>query len=88
MSLNNLTRCFIAIPIPSQIRDEIAVYLNKLKEIAPEVRWVKPTGIHITLKFLAEQPDDMVNRIAQELVGGRRGLQVVSTGSYRSRLFP
>ena len=66
---NNLIRCFIAISLPTNILDEIGSYLRQLKKIAPTVRWAKVAGIHLTLKFLAEQPEPIVKSIEKELIG-------------------
>ena len=66
---NNLIRCFIAISLPTNILDQIGSYLHQLKKISPTVRWAKVAGIHITLKFLAEQPEPTVKLIEKELLG-------------------
>ncbi len=64
-----MIRCFIAISLPTNILDEIGSYLQQLKKIDPTVRWAKVAGIHITLKFLAGQPEPIVNSIEKELIG-------------------
>jgi 2'-5' RNA ligase len=63
----NLIRCFIAVSLPAEILNQINNYIQKLRQIAPDVRWVKAHGIHITLKFLAEQPQPVVTRIQENL---------------------
>ena len=60
-------RCFIAVELPAVIQDEIGTYLSQLKKIAPEVRWVRAGSIHITLKFLGEQPASMVSQIEKKM---------------------
>ncbi len=57
-------RCFIAIDIPEDIRADLA---DLQKELAGrvdihkgDVKWVEPEGMHLTLKFLGEVPDNQV----------------------------
>ncbi len=55
MSSDKKTRAFLAIEPPSEIRKEIANIQNRLKRSCPfDVRWVKPEGIHLTLKFFGD----------------------------------
>ena len=89
----NLTRCFIAISLPREILDQIGLYLQELKEISPRVRWVKPAAIHITLKFLAEQSEEVVKVVETELTGlGEVSppfeLSVVGTGCFPNKNRP
>ena len=45
-------RTFIAVRLDSEIRSELASIQDELKKCEVDVKWVKPGGIHITLKFL------------------------------------
>jgi RNA 2',3'-cyclic 3'-phosphodiesterase len=48
-------RAFLAIEPPSEIRQQIANIQTRLKGSCPfDVRWVKPDGIHLTLKFFGD----------------------------------
>ena len=62
-----MIRCFIAIQIPQEIKFEIESYLSQLKRISPSIRWVKITGLHITLKFLGEIEKDLLDKIRSSL---------------------
>jgi 2'-5' RNA ligase len=60
-------RCFIAIDIPEDIRADLA---DLQKELAGrvdirkgDVKWVEPEGMHLTLKFLGEVPDNQVAEV-------------------------
>jgi RNA 2',3'-cyclic 3'-phosphodiesterase len=62
-------RCFIAIDIPEDIREELA---DLQKELAGQVevhkgdvKWAEPQGMHLTLKFLGEVPDQQIVEICQ-----------------------
>nr|MBN1228611.1 RNA 2',3'-cyclic phosphodiesterase [Anaerolineae bacterium] len=60
-------RLFIAIEIPRDVLETIADVQTLLKRRHPEfkaVRWVKPEGIHLTLKFLGDVETEAVDRIS------------------------
>src|SRR4051812_30839320 len=48
----NSMRAFIAIDITDPIRDRIRALIDELKIIEGRIRWSRPEGVHITLKFL------------------------------------
>lgn len=45
-------RAFIAIDLPSEIKAGLVKIQDKLKIILPETIWVKPSNLHLSLKFL------------------------------------
>jgi 2'-5' RNA ligase len=49
-------RAFIAIPLPADLLDQIGRLQRKLEIDVPprSVRWVRASGIHLTLKFLGD----------------------------------
>lgn len=51
-------RTFIAIALPEPMLRQLAQVQRQLERQAPpeSVRWVKPEGIHLTLKFLGDTP--------------------------------
>lgn len=64
----NQVRSFIAIPVPD---DGIQALQAVVKEFDPEigrsVRWVRPEGIHLTLKFMGNIPAGMVEQVLAAL---------------------
>ncbi len=57
-------RLFLAIDIEDNVIRALQDVVSKLRETRAPVRWVKPPGIHLTLKFLGQTPparlDDMI----------------------------
>ena len=50
-----LIRAFIAVELPSGLKNELAELETQLKKASPPVvKWVDPNSIHVTLKFLGE----------------------------------
>lgn len=62
-------RAFIAIPLPAILLGELASLQQRLEKQMPprSVKWVRPEGIHLTLKFLGDTPVDRLPAIGQAL---------------------
>ncbi|HHN65622.1 MAG TPA: RNA 2',3'-cyclic phosphodiesterase [Nitrospirae bacterium] len=56
-------RCFIAIEIDEEVKKAVQDLIDQLRSMGGDVRWVRPEGMHITLKFLGEIEDRLVNTI-------------------------
>ncbi|MBN1548828.1 MAG: RNA 2',3'-cyclic phosphodiesterase [Syntrophaceae bacterium] len=66
MSEKKTLRAFLAVDPPREIRDAIAMIQNRLKKaIQGDIRWVKPEGIHLTLKFFRALPESDVATISR-----------------------
>ncbi|MGB7438763.1 MAG: RNA 2',3'-cyclic phosphodiesterase [Candidatus Acidiferrum sp.] len=66
-------RLFIAIAIPSEIREKLAAFLNELRNIAPKVKWVRAENLHVTLKFLGHTDAAKLQQIVSALRTVRSG---------------
>ena len=60
-------RVFVGIDIEPAIRERIARFMDGVREFAPEVRWMRPESLHITLKFIGEAPADKVDELRKTL---------------------
>jgi RNA 2',3'-cyclic 3'-phosphodiesterase len=60
-------RLFVALDIDDEIRGRIARFVEGVQGFAPDARWVKAESLHVTLKFIGEQPDAAVQRIKEAL---------------------
>jgi 2'-5' RNA ligase len=60
-------RLFLALDIPDAIRERIARFIEGVTGFAPDARWMKPESLHVTLKFIGEQPDSAVDQIQQSV---------------------
>jgi RNA 2',3'-cyclic 3'-phosphodiesterase len=47
-------RLFVALEIPSTVRNNLAEFLKQLRALAPQPRWARPENLHVTLKFIGE----------------------------------
>ncbi len=76
-------RCFIAIDIDEGIRNQIDRLQRELEQktglTRPDVKWVDPALIHLTLKFLGEVRDTEVTKvckIAERVAANHEGFSV------------
>jgi len=60
-------RIFIGIDLDPEVRARIERFLEGVEGFAPDARWVRPESLHVTLKFIGEQPPDRVEAITERL---------------------
>ena len=58
-------RTFIAVDIPSQVRDRARQLIDCLRASGAEVTWVRPENLHLTLKFLGDVPDVELGKVCR-----------------------
>jgi 2'-5' RNA ligase len=61
-------RLFVAVPLPEAAHLEAGAILAGLRGLDWPVRWVRPDGLHITLKFFGEVAPERLDTII-EMVG-------------------
>jgi RNA 2',3'-cyclic 3'-phosphodiesterase len=64
-------RLFVALEIPSDVRENLAALLKSLRVVSPQTRWVRPENLHVTLKFIDEVPETRLVGIREALAGVR-----------------
>lgn len=62
-------RLFLAINFAPDVRRDILDATAPLRETAPEASWVDEPRLHLTLKFLGEQPAERLDEISAALSG-------------------
>jgi 2'-5' RNA ligase len=60
-------RVFIGLDIPGAIRTGIGEYMQHVRELAPDARWVRTESLHVTLKFIGEAAESRVLEIQETL---------------------
>jgi RNA 2',3'-cyclic 3'-phosphodiesterase len=75
-------RIFVALDIDDAIRARLELFLDGVRGLAPEARWVRPESMHVTLKFVGEKPSDAVEEIKRALGTVRGGAIEVSFRGY------
>src|SRR5467141_2348817 len=64
-------RLFVALEIPSTVRENLAALLKSLRTVSPQTRWVRPENLHVTLKFIGEVQETKLAAIRSVLAGVR-----------------
>jgi RNA 2',3'-cyclic 3'-phosphodiesterase len=60
-------RCFIAIELPEQVKRFLDTTSSDLKKCGADVKWVRSSGIHLTLKFLGNVKIELIPVIDQRV---------------------
>jgi 2'-5' RNA ligase len=58
---SSTVRLFVAINFPDELKAALHAALESLRRAAPEVRWADQDRMHLTIKFLGEQPPSAVD---------------------------
>jgi 2'-5' RNA ligase len=75
-------RIFIALDIDDDIRQRIQRFMEGVSGFAPDVRWVRPESLHVTLKFIGEKSNEVVEEIKRSLSGVRSESFEITFRSY------
>jgi len=81
-------RLFIAVELPEEVKAVLAAGLGRLKRDQPPARWVRVEGMHLTLKFLGEQPEEIVAGLDREVPSALAPLEPVSVRLGGGGFFP
>jgi RNA 2',3'-cyclic 3'-phosphodiesterase len=60
-------RLFVALDIDVPVRERISRFVEGVHNFSPDARWMKPESMHVTLKFIGEQPDAALGSIKQAM---------------------
>ncbi|HEY2374364.1 MAG TPA: RNA 2',3'-cyclic phosphodiesterase [Gemmatimonadaceae bacterium] len=60
-------RLFLAINFAPEVRRAIAEASAPLRALAPDLSWIREPQLHLTVKFLGEQSDELAPQIAAAL---------------------
>lgn len=76
-------RLFLAINLPPKLRDQMLGAVQLLREAAPKLSWARADQFHLTMKFLGEQPDSLVDQLGSALaaVAARHGMPLLHLGT-------
>ncbi len=64
MTDEKLIRTFLAIDLPEEIKIQIENIQNRLKTALRGIRWTRPEGIHLTLKFFGNISENQIYNIS------------------------
>lgn len=65
--MNELCRLFVALALPREVKAALAAFREELEPGLSSLRWVRPAGIHLTLKFLGDVPEARLDDVCDAL---------------------
>jgi len=60
-----MTRTFIALEMNEDLQRHLSGVIRQVAQALPNIRWVNPTGIHLTLAFLGELDDEQLAAVEE-----------------------
>lgn len=60
-----MTRVFIALELNEALQSHLTTVIRRVAQVLPDVHWVAPAGIHLTLAFLGELSDERLQEAIQ-----------------------
>lgn len=81
-------RLFIALVPPPELQRDLWAAMGPLRAREFPVRWVKPEGIHLTLKFLGDVAPDRAGDLKGALGEAAAGMRSIALRVHGSGAFP
>ena len=91
--IDTYLRCFIALDISDQIRQDFSAIIDRLRKHRADVKWVPVDNIHLTLKFLGKTPENVLPKIQESLFNVVLSynpfyIRIYTTGVFPNRKYP
>jgi 2'-5' RNA ligase len=81
-------RVFVALELAEDVRRRIGELVSRLRPRMPEVRWVRPDGLHLTLRFLGDATAEQVEGVGAALEGAAAACPVSEAAIRGLGVFP
>ena len=88
MTEQDRIRAFVALEMPSSIREIIRREQRAMKAELPGARWTRPEGQHLTLRFLGEAPRDRLRALTEEISTSIAGMPAITVRLSGAGFFP
>ena len=81
-------RVFLAVDLDEEVRGRIAKLALDLRKDVPRARWVRPEGLHLTLRFFGEVPPGGVESLGTKLAEACSGVPAFALELRGCGVFP
>jgi 2'-5' RNA ligase len=81
-------RAFIAIEIAAPTIASISTAIEQLKPRIDGIRWIAPSNIHLTVKFLGDIDESKINAVGEALTGALRPFPPCTINAKGLGVFP
>jgi 2'-5' RNA ligase len=91
--MSKFIRAFIAIELNKEIQQFLCNIQNDFKKLRPDVKWVRPENIHLTLRFLGNIDQEHINNIKNILIQTSQkhsifDIELSDIGAFPKKEFP
>jgi len=83
-----MLRAFVAVALAPDVVDRLTGLVGELKKCGADVRWVRPEGMHLTLRFLGDIEEGCVGELLEGLARGVSSLPSLRLGTAGLGAFP
>jgi RNA 2',3'-cyclic 3'-phosphodiesterase len=84
----DLIRTFVCIEVPRAIKDRIENLQRALRTNNAQISWVKPSNIHLTIKFLGDVPSSKIESVRGAVERAATGLSEFDVEVSTAGCFP
>lgn len=86
--MSETIRSFLAIELPEFLKFKLDEFIRSLQAKTGKTKWVKDSNLHLTLKFLGNQPSEKIDALIPALVRGNPPLQPFRITTNKFGAFP
>ncbi len=83
-----MIRLFIALPLEKRVEEELGKIIFALKQKGGKVKWVTPKNIHLTIKFLGNTEENLVEKLKELIDNVAAKYKPLTSGIDRLGVFP
>lgn len=73
--LNKPWRLFVAVPLPTSLKEEMNAWVRSQREELHFRKWVHPQDYHITVQFLGDTPVNRIDELKESLTRAVEGVK-------------
>ena len=81
-------RCFIALPVDEKIRQGAKKLVSSLQGLPTRVSWVRPSNLHLTIRFLGDQEQSFLPALHKALESACQDLPTFELQYQKLGAFP
>jgi 2'-5' RNA ligase len=69
-------RAFFGLPVPDPQREELAPFIARCAQLAPDFKWTPTENLHLTIRFVGSADRNVVEAVAGGLEGTCAGFEI------------
>ncbi len=86
--MSEIIRSFLAVELPELLKFKLAEFIASLQMKTSKTKWAREANLHLTLKFLGNQPADKIDALIPALIRGNSILKPFRLTTTKLGAFP